>query len=166
MRASKEKYLYGLWRIIKDLPDFKKIHEFVTYVHKYNTKDDEEDEATLNNLVDPNYADLKVIKEDNALRKFNELRKYGKVKIADLYKSARDLGYLEKRDSSNSTHVQGTAIIVPERGKEFIHVSKRLKMRTGKWHAMVMYFAPWSLIISIVAIVVSVISIIVVLNNE
>lgn len=122
------------------MPDFKKIHEFVTYVHKYNTKDDDEDEATLNNLVDPNYADIKAIKEDNALRKFNELTQYGKVKVANIYKSAKDLGYLEKRDSTNSTHVSGIGIILPEKGKEFIHTSTVLKLKTGKLVAKLNYY--------------------------
>lgn len=148
------------------MPDFKKIHEFVTFVNKANTKDDEEDEATLNNLVDPNYGDIKAIKQDNALRKFAENTKYNKVKVADIYKLAKKLGYLEQRDSSNSTHVQGIGIIVTEDGKEFIHRSKRLKLMTGKWHSVVMYFAPWSLVISLVAIIISIISVVVVFINQ
>lgn len=140
------------------MPDFKGVYKFVEYVNAYNTKDEEEDEATLNNLVDPNYADIKAIKQDNALRKFAQKTSYDKARVANIYKSAKHLGLLEQRDETNSTHAQGVVIVVTEKGKEYIHKSKGIKLKTGKWHFVVQYFAPWSLVLSIIAIVVSIVS--------
>lgn len=140
------------------MPSWKAIHQFVSYVQAYNTKDNDEDDAHLVNLVDPNYADIKAIKEDNALRKFNEKYGYGKIKVADLYKSAKHLHFVERRDNNNSTHVQGIAIIVTEEGKEFISSSKILKLKIGKWNAIVQYYKPWSMVIALGSLIVSIVA--------
>ena len=76
-----------------DMPSFKKIYQFVAFVDKYNTKDNEEDDATLNNLADRNYHINKAIKEDNALRKFKDKLKYDNVQVAQIYSQAKELGF-------------------------------------------------------------------------
>ena len=143
------------------MPDWKKIHEFVSYVQDYNTKDDDEDEATLGNLADPNYADIKAIKEDNALRKFKDKTGYDKVKVADIYKMAKHLKLVVRRTSDDSAHVTGVILLVTEDGKEFIHKSKRLKLKTGKWHAVAKYYVPWQTAVAVFALVASIIGIVI-----
>lgn len=139
------------------MPSFKKMHEFVTYVSERNTKDVEED-GTLNNLVDPNYYDLKAIKEDNALRNFQKRKGYSEKNVADIYRDAKSLNYLERRDSTNSTHVQGVGIVLTDEGRHFIETSKFLGWKKGKWHAIVKYYGSWSIALSIIAIVISIIA--------
>ena len=119
------------------MPDFRKIHQFVAFVDKCNTKDNEEDDATLNNLADRNYHIIKAIKEDNALRKFKDKYKYDSVKVAEIYGAAKELGFLERVDSTVEPHVVGICVLVTFKGKEFIHQTRRLKLKTGKWSAWV-----------------------------
>lgn len=128
-------FLHTINKYNKNMPNFKKMHEFVSYVNAYNTKDVEED-GTLNNLVDPNYYDIKAIKEDNALRNFRNKKGYREDTVADIYRDAKSLGYLKRRDGTNSTHVQGIGIVLSDEGRHFIEISKFLHWKKGKWHAM------------------------------
>lgn len=121
------------------MPNFKKMHQFVTFVSKYNTKDNEEDDATLNNLADENYYALKAIKEDNALRKFKDKFKYDNVEVAEIYRQAKQLGFVRRVTNEDNSHVAGVAVFVEFEGTEFIHKSKRLKLNTGKWDAWIRY---------------------------
>lgn len=139
------------------MPNFKQMYEFVSYVSDYNTKDVEED-GTLNNLVDPNYYDIKAIKEDNALRNFQKRKGYSETKVADIYRDAKALNLLERRDSGNSTHVQGIGIVLTDEGRHFIETVKPFNWKRGKWHAVIKYYGSWSIVLSIIAIVISIIA--------
>jgi len=122
-----------------DMPSFKKIYQFVAFVDKYNTKDNEEDDATLNNLADRNYHINKAIKEDNALRKFKDKLKYDNVQVAQIYSQAKELGFLERVDNTVQPNLAGVCILVTFRGKELIHTSKRLRFKTGMLDAWLRY---------------------------
>ena len=121
------------------MPNFKKMHQFVAFVNRYNTKDNEEDDATLNNLADRNYHINKAIKEDNALRKFKDKYKYDSVEVAQIYTDAKELGFVERIDNTVQPHLAGICILVTFKGKEFIHESKILKLKTGRFDAWLQY---------------------------
>lgn len=142
------------------MPNWKVLNQFVSYVHSQNIKDYDQDEATLGNLIDPNFEDIKAIKEDNALRQFKDKMKYDRITVTDAYKSAKHLGLVQRRDSENSTHVQGVAIIVTEEGKEFIGT------RMGKWHIIIRYYASWSLVIALGSLIISIIAIVVAIFKD
>ena len=133
------KAINTLRRIIKRMPNFKRMHQFVTYVHSYNTKDYEEDDATLNNLTDENYLFIKAIKKDNALRKFKDKFKYNTPEVSKIYNDAIELEFIKKMTTENNPRVAGEIILMEFKGEEFIHKSKRLKLSTGKWEAVLNY---------------------------
>ncbi len=121
------------------MPNFKKMYQFVAFVEKYNTKDNEEDEATLNNLADRNYHIIKAIKEDNALRKFKDKYKYDNVQVAQIYLQTKELGFIERVDDTVQPNVAGVCLLVTFKGREFVRTSKRLKIKTGKSDAWIQY---------------------------
>lgn len=139
------------------MPNFKQIREFVDYVNTHNEKDLDED-GHLGNQVDPNYWDLKAIKEDNALQNFKSKRHYDDKTVAVIYRDAKSLGLLERRDKSNSTHVQGVGIILTDDGRHFLETARPFNWKKGKWNTITKYYGSWSIALSAIAIVISIIA--------
>lgn len=142
------------------MPYWKNLQKFVTFVEEYNTKDRDSEDATFTNLIDPNYTDAKAVVEEFGLRKFKEKVRLNDAEVAQIYKSALHMKFVEQRiRGENSTHAQGTAIVVTDLGREFIHTN-RIGLRTGKWHAIVKYYTPWTITIALGSLVVSFIALI------
>jgi len=135
------------------------MHKFVAYVNDQNNKDIEDD-GTLINLVDQNYWDIKGIKQDNALRNFQKRTSYSEKKVADIYRDAKSMGFLERRDSSNSTHAQGVVIVLTDDGRHFLDTAWPFNWKRGRWHAVVKYYGSWSIALSLLALLTSVVMII------
>ncbi len=59
--------------------------------------------------------------------------------VAQIYNQAKELGFLERVDNTIQPNLAGICVLVTFKGKEFIHQSKRLRIKTGKLNAWVQY---------------------------
>jgi hypothetical protein len=140
------------------MPKWNKIHAFVKFVHDENKKAVDDEEA-LGNLIDPNFYDQKAIKLDNAIRKFAKKQGYDQVEAVSIYKSAENLRYVRRKDAADGTHVVGIILQTTVEGDHFVETSG--KLNTGKWNGMAQYYMRWSTALSVIAIIVSIASVVV-----
>lgn len=144
-------------RIIREMPDFKNMHKLVDYINGEFTKDD--DETNPDNLTDPNYERLVAVIKRDALSKFGKKNKLEPTEVANIYKSAKNpkFNFLKEylHDESNLNY-HHNRIAVTDEGRDFLDVTKLFHFKKGKWHAIINYFVPWSLIISLIALAISI----------
>ena len=129
------------------------MHEFVQYVNTHNNKDIDEDGA-LNNLVDENYYKIKAIKKDKALLLFQRNKGYLDIEVANAYRDAVSFDFIKDVDH------EGIGIVLTDKGRHFIETGV-FDWKTGKWNEVVKYYGSWSIALSTVAIVISIVALVV-----
>lgn len=138
--------------IIGRMPNFTQLHQFVKMVDDYNSRDDEE--TNIVNLTDDNYIKEVGIGKDQAIQKFKDDHRLKQSEVKKIFKDARSLKFISVLPPRTDQGIKKLKIEFA--GGNFLETTRRLRLKKGKWHAVINYYSNWSLAIAIAALLVSI----------